>query len=130
MIPAAKAASFALDNADKVIEGARSLRFFRKGQAVAHRCLLSVHATTDAAPCSLSVGVTMISTSYLIVARKSLRRSTENAPALLRISAETLGCGCRESFRPPPACGRSACSQIGKRSLSPATFFLPPFLHR
>src|SRR5216117_4104310 len=48
--------------------------------------------TTETFPCSLRVGRTVISTSCPRWVRNSIRRSIENIPARLRISAETCGC--------------------------------------
>src|SRR5947207_784291 len=51
--------------------------------------IFPAYATTETTPCGLRVGRTVISTSCPKAVRKSIRRSTENDPARLRINAET-----------------------------------------
>jgi hypothetical protein len=48
--------------------------------------------TTDTSPCSLPVGLMVISTSWPREARKSIRRSTEKLPDCPRMRPETWGC--------------------------------------
>ena len=55
--------------------------------------LVADHAATmtESRPCSLRVRRTVISTSWPRLVRNCIRRSTDNVPARLRISAETCG---------------------------------------
>ena len=46
----------------------------------------------DMEPCTLGVGVTVISTSWPSAVRKSISRPMEKLPARLRVRAETWGC--------------------------------------